>query len=73
MTVRLPADLAAQLEKLTLSTGKDQTAITVAALRDYLAVEVWRVRDVEDGIAEADRGDFASPEEVSAFFAKYGA
>lgn len=28
---------------------------------------------VEDGIAQADRGDFAKPEEVRSAFAKWGA
>ena len=72
MTVRLPADLAGQLDKLTKATGRNKSAITVAALRDYVEAESWQIQDVEQGIAEADRGEFASPNEVNAFFAKYG-
>lgn len=72
MTVRLPADLADQLEKLILVTGSNKSAITVAALRDYVAAESWQIQDIEQGIAEADRGEFASDDEVKAFFAKYG-
>lgn len=73
MTVRLPADLAGQLEKLMQATGKDKSAITVAALRDYVEAESWQMRDIEQGLAEADRGEFASENEVNSFFAKYGA
>ncbi|MGZ8341171.1 MAG: CopG family ribbon-helix-helix protein [Telluria sp.] len=72
VTIRLPADLAVQLEQLTLATGRNMSAITVAALRDYVAAEARQIQDIEQGIAEADRGEFASAEEVSAFFAKYG-
>lgn len=72
MTVRLPADLASQLEKLTLATGRNKSAITVAALRAYVEAEIWQIQDVEEGIAEADRGEFASADEVNSFFAKYG-
>jgi predicted transcriptional regulator len=72
MTVRLPADLAGQLEKLVQATGRNKSAITVAALRDYVEAEAWQIRDIEEGIAEADRGEFASDDEVNAFFAKYG-
>jgi predicted transcriptional regulator len=32
----------------------------------------WQVQDVEAGLAEADRGEFATPEEVTSFFAKHG-
>jgi predicted transcriptional regulator len=71
ITVRLPADLAIQLEKLTLATGSNESAITVAALRAYVEAEAAQIQDVEDSIAEADRGEFASDEEVNSFFAKY--
>ena len=72
MTVRVPADLAGQLEKLMRVTGMDKSAITVAALRDYVAAEAWQIQDIELGALEADRGEFASDSEVNAFFAKYG-
>ncbi|RJG23864.1 CopG family ribbon-helix-helix protein [Massilia cavernae] len=72
MTVRLPADLAVQLEKLTRVTGRNKSALTVAALRDYVAAEAWQIQDIEQGIAEADRGEIASADEVNFFFAKYG-
>jgi RHH-type transcriptional regulator, rel operon repressor / antitoxin RelB len=72
MTVRVPADLASQLDKLVEVTGRNKTAITVAALRDYVDAESWQIQDIKDGIAEADRGEFASASEVNSFFAKYG-
>lgn len=72
ITVRLPADLAIQLEKLTLATGSDESSITVAALRAYVETETVQIQDIEESIAEADRGEFASDEEVNSFFAKYG-
>lgn len=72
MTIRLPADLADQLEKLIQATGRNKSAITVAALRQYVEAESWQIQDIKEGIAEADRGEFASDGEVSSFFAKYG-
>lgn len=72
MTVRLPADLVGQLDKLIQATGRNKSAITVAALRHYLETESWQIKDIEEGIAEADRGEFASASEVKSFFEKYG-
>ena len=72
MTIRLPADLADQLEKLIQATGRNKSAITVAALRQYVEAESWHIQDIKEGIAEANRGEFASDGEVSSFFAKYG-
>lgn len=72
MTVSLPADLASQLDKLTRATGRDKNAITIAALREYMEAEAWQIADIEQGVAEAERGEFASASEVNSFFAKYG-
>lgn len=72
MTVRLPADLAGQLEKLTQATGRNKSAITVAALRAYVEAEAWQIQNIEQGMVEADGGEFASTDEVNSFFAKYG-
>ena len=72
VTIRLPADLAGQLEELTQATGKNKSVIMVSALRAYVDAESWQVQDIEEAITEADRGEFASASEVNSFFAKYG-
>jgi RHH-type rel operon transcriptional repressor/antitoxin RelB len=72
LNVRLPADLASQLDQLTKATGRNKSAITVEALREYVEAESWQIQDIKTGLAEADRGEFASAEEVDAFFAKHG-
>jgi RHH-type transcriptional regulator, rel operon repressor / antitoxin RelB len=72
LNVRLPADLAVQLEALTKATGRTKSFLAVEALRDYLAVQAWQVQDIKAGLAEADRGEFASEDQVVRFFAQYG-
>lgn len=72
LNVRLPLDLASQLDALTKATGRTKSALTVEALRGYVEAEAWQVADIKAGIEEANRGEFASTEEVSSFFAKYG-
>ncbi|NHZ66625.1 CopG family ribbon-helix-helix protein [Massilia genomosp. 1] len=72
LNVRLPVDLAAQLAALTKATGRTKSALTVAAIREYVEAEAWQIQDTLEGIAEADRGEFATDEEVAAFFAKHG-
>lgn len=71
LNVRLPADLALQLDKLTEATGRNKSAITIAALREYVEAEAWQIQDIQNAVSEADRGEFASDDEVNAFFAKY--
>lgn len=72
LNVRLPADLHGKLEQLTKATGRTKSFLAIEALRGYIATEAWQIQDIESGLAEADRGEFASPQEVNAFFAKHG-
>ncbi|WP_375459237.1 hypothetical protein [uncultured Enterovirga sp.] len=46
-----------------LDMERDETDI-------YVLDEAERA-DIEEGLAEADRGEFASPDDVAALFAKY--
>jgi len=73
MTVRLPANLAELLDKLIRATGRNKSAITIAALWKYIEAEAWQIQEIEQGITEADQGDFAKTDDVDSFFAKYGA
>jgi predicted transcriptional regulator len=35
--------------------------------------ESWQIRDIHEGIREADAGEFATEDQVKAVFAKHGA
>ena len=71
LNVRLPLELSRQLEALGKSTGRTKSALTIEALRTYVAAETWQIDDIKAGIDEANRGEFATEAEVNSFFAKY--
>jgi len=73
INVRLPAELYQQLENLAQATARTKSFVTLEALSSYLAAQSWQVQDIEAGIAQAERGEFASDEEVAAAFARHGA
>lgn len=72
LNVRLPVELHGQLEQLVQATGRTKSFLTVEALKSYVNQEQWQIADIQAGMAEADRGDFASADEVQAVFAKHG-
>ncbi len=59
------------LDNLAKITGTTRNKLINRALDDLLEHQAWFVREVMDGIAEADRGEFATEDEVSAVFRKY--
>jgi len=73
INVRVPASVYEKLEALANATARTKSFVTLEALSVYLEAQSWQVQDIEAGLAEAERGDFASDTEVNAVFAKYGA
>ena len=73
LNVRVPLALYQQLEHLAKATARTKSFVTLEALSAYLQAQSWQVADIQSGLAEADRGDFASDAEVDAVLARHGA
>lgn len=74
VTIRVddPAKLEA-LDKLAQSMDRSRNWIVNRAIDRYIAEQSWQIGQIMEGIAQADRGEFASDEEVRAAFARFGA
>ena len=73
LNVRVPLELYQQLESLAAATARTKSFVTLEALASYLQAQSWQVADIQSGLAEAERGYFASDAEVDTVLAKYGA
>jgi len=73
INVRLPEALYNQIEELARATARTKSFLTIDALTHYVEREAWQVRDIHEGIKEADAGEFATDDQVKDVFAKYGA
>lgn len=73
INVRLPETLYNQIEELAKATARTKSFLTIDALTNYVQRESWQIRDIHEGVAEADAGEFATEDQVKAVFAKYGA
>ena len=73
INVRLPEALYKQIEELATATARTKSFLAVDALTQYVQSEAWQIRDIHEGIKEADAAEFATDEQVKAVFGKYGA
>lgn len=73
VNVRVPVGVYEQLEALAKATARTKSFVTIEALSSYLEAQSWQIQEIQAGIAEADRGEFATDDEVSAVLTKYGA
>ena len=74
MTIQLPARIHAEMEALAQATGRTTTLLAAEAVEKYLDLESWQIeqiQQIQQGLREADAGDFATPEEVEAAFARW--
>ncbi len=73
INVRLPEALYNQIEELAKATARTKSFLTIDALTSYVERESWQIRDIHEGIKEADAGQFATDDQVKAVFSRYGA
>lgn len=71
--IRLPAELKDRLENYSQLVGRSQAIVASEALADYLDWRVPQIEALKQAIAAADKGGFASSEEVEQFFKRYEA
>lgn len=71
MSLRLPDELSDTLASLAKATGRSKSYLALDALREYLAREAWQIGEIQQAIVEAEAGDFASAEELSATLKKW--
>jgi predicted transcriptional regulator len=72
MTLRVSDELKAKLDRYAQLTGRSMSYVAATAVEEYLAWRIPQLEDLERAIREADAGKFASADEVSQVFSKYG-
>jgi RHH-type transcriptional regulator, rel operon repressor / antitoxin RelB len=70
---RFSPELISKLDAYAEMVGQSKAQIAANAIEDYLDWRIPQIEDLKIAIAAADRGEFASDEEVEAVFKKFGA
>ena len=71
VTVRLEPAKRAELDALARTVSRDRSFLINEAIDAYLAVHRWQVAEIEDGLRQADAGEFAGDAEVEAAYAAF--
>ena len=57
VSLRVPADLIETLDKIAAALDRPRSWVMLRALKQYIADEGQEILDVQEGIAELDRGE----------------
>jgi RHH-type rel operon transcriptional repressor/antitoxin RelB len=71
LTLRLDTKLKKQLDRLSKTTSRTRSFLAAEAIREYVSVNEWQIAQIKNGIEEADRGEFATDEEVQRVRSKW--
>ncbi len=69
--VRVSDETASKLDQIAEKLDRSRSYMAAQAIEDYVAREEWQIAEIEAGLAEANRGEFASDEEMAKVIRKY--
>lgn len=70
-TLEIRSDLKIQLDHLAEESHRSESDLANEAVALYLAQQRRISARIQEGLAQAQRGEFASDEEMEAFFERY--
>lgn len=70
LTVRVDERVARRLKKLAAAVDRSSSYLAAEAIEEYLALQEWQVRAIQEGIKEADRGAGVSLQDVRRLWEK---
>jgi predicted transcriptional regulator len=71
MELSLPADVIAKLTRIARERGTDAQTLAREAIERFVNYDDWFVREVEKGLAQIERGETLSHEDVGARLSKW--
>ena len=72
ISTRINVNTLEKLEKLSKSTKRSKSYLAAEAIQLYVDEQSWQIDAINEGIKQADAGDFASENEVKDTFKKWG-
>lgn len=71
VTLRMDGALRGKLDKLAAATRRSRSFLAAEAIREYVELNAWQIAEIQKGLGEAERGEFASEAEVKRLAKKW--
>jgi RHH-type transcriptional regulator, rel operon repressor / antitoxin RelB len=71
VTFRTDAGTRVALDRLASALDRDRSYLINEAVEAYLAVHAWQIAHIDEGLRQADAGEFAADSEVVAFWKRF--
>jgi len=72
ISAKLEPSVAKKLDLLAKATDRSRSFLVAEAIETYVKDQTWQIQAIQEGIKEAERGNFATDKEVKKAFKKWG-
>ena len=72
VSAKLEPSVAKKLDLLAKATARSRSFLVAEAIETYVKDQTWQIQAIQEGIKEAERGNFATDKEVKKAFKKWG-
>ncbi len=72
VSTRLNNETIQMLDELSKATSRPKSFLIAEAVQLYVKEQAWQTKAIREGIKQADKGEFASDDEVKKTFEKWG-
>jgi len=72
ISARINTKTLKQLEKLSEATKRSKSYLAAEAIEKYIEEQSWQIDAINEGIKEANKGNFASDKEIDSYLTKWG-
>jgi len=73
VSAKLEPSVAEKLDMLAKATARSRSFLVAEAIETYVKDQSWQIQAIQEGVKEADKGNFATDKEVKKAFKKWGA
>jgi len=71
ITFRMDSDKRDTLDAIAAGLDRDRSYVLNQAIDAFIETHRWQIAHIEEGLRQADAGEFATDEDVAAAFAKW--
>jgi predicted transcriptional regulator len=71
VSAKLEPSVAEKLDLLAKATARSRSFLVAEAIETYVRDQAWQIQAIQEGIKEADKGNFATDKQVEKAFKKW--
>ncbi len=66
ITIRVETEIKEKLDQMAIATRRSKSYLASEALQDYIKLNEWQIKAIQEGIRQADNGQLIPHEEIKA-------